>query len=291
MNTRSLTTGSRRVELVHHKQQERAECDRGSDDDPVGAEPVLLLSFVQHHLERAHAKREHADAPVIDAAILAADVRRVEDKKARQDHRRQAHRQVDVEDPPPAEIVREIAADHGAEHRRHHDAESPERHSLAAVLRREGLQHHGLRERLQGSAGGALYHAEEDQHRQRGRESAQKAGGGEAKDGGQQGAFAAEIVGDPAGHRQNDRVGYQVRGQRPGGLIHAGRKAARDVRQRDVDHGGVQHLHKGGAHDGHGDNPRVDLRCLLSGRRHPVPMSFMMPQNRTPLARDDLPVR
>ena len=41
-------------------------------DDPVGGEPVFLLSFIEHHLQRADTQGEHPDAPVIDPALLRA---------------------------------------------------------------------------------------------------------------------------------------------------------------------------------------------------------------------------
>jgi hypothetical protein len=146
LNTRSWTTGSRR----NHR----------GDHDPVGGEPVILLSFIEDHLQRAHAEREHADAPVIDAALLPPDVGRIEDEQPRHDDRSQADRQINIEDPAPTEVVGEVAADDGAEHGGHHDAESPKRHRLAPVPGREGFQHHGLRKRLKRSAGSALRHAE-----------------------------------------------------------------------------------------------------------------------------------
>ena len=75
-----------------------------------------------------------------------------------------AHRQIDVEDPAPTVVIGQPAAEHRTEHGRDHDAESPESHRLAAILWREGFEHHRLRKRLQRAAGRALNHAEEDQH-------------------------------------------------------------------------------------------------------------------------------
>ena len=61
----------RLVEFPHHeKQQAEAARDReGRDEDR--AEPVVLLSAVEHHLQRTQAEREQRKADVVDADALA----------------------------------------------------------------------------------------------------------------------------------------------------------------------------------------------------------------------------
>ena len=127
-------------------------------------EPVLLLALVEHELQRADADRQHADAPVVDRRDSLPQVRRIEDEQLRHDERRDADRNVDVEDPAPAVVVGQPAAEHRPENRRDDDAEAPEAHRLAAILRRERLEQHRLRQRLQRAAGRALHDAEHDQH-------------------------------------------------------------------------------------------------------------------------------
>ena len=99
------------------------------------------------------------------------------------------------------------------------------------------------------------------------REAAEKRREREAGDRQHQQALAAEAAGEPAGHRQDDRVGDQVRRQRPRRLVDRRRQAAGDVRQRHVDHGGVEHLHEGGEHHRDGDDPGVDL-ALVARAQH-----------------------
>ena len=70
--------------------------------------------------------------------------------------------------------------------------------------------------------------------------------------------LAAEQPDQPAGERQDDRVGDQVAGQDPGGLAPADRQAAGDVRQGDVGDRGVEHLHERRQRDRQGDDPVVD---------------------------------
>ena len=116
----------------------------------------------------------------------------------------------------------------------------------------------GLRKRLQSAAACALHDAgEQDDAEGRGR-SAEEGGDGEDDDAGEQEALAAEAAGKPVGGGQDDGVGDQVAGEDPGGLRVGGRERAGDVGQGDRGDGGVKHLHKGGEHDGNGDQPWVD---------------------------------
>ena len=144
---------------AHHGQQ-------GQRRDPVGPEPVLLLAFVEHHLQGSNAHRQHADAPVVHALRGSADVVRVEDKKPGHNDGRHTDRDVDVEDPAPTVAVRQPAAQDRTEHGSDHDAETPKAHGLATVPGREGFQKHGLRNRLKPAAARSLNHSEENQEGQ-----------------------------------------------------------------------------------------------------------------------------
>ena len=115
-----------------------------------------------------------------------------------------------------------------------------------------------------------------------GRQAAQERADGEQRHADHVEALAAEQHGEPAAHGQDDGVGNQVGGEHPGGFVDAGREAAGDVRQRDVGDAGIQHLHEGGQHDGHGDHPGVDggvaaldacgtRRCWAAGPRLALP--------------------
>ena len=170
-------------------------------------------------------------------------VGRIGDEHGDHDQAGDAHRQVDVEDPAPGISVGDPSAHGGAENGSGHDPQSKERHGLATLLRGILFEQHRLGKRLEPSAGDALQHAKEDQHGQAGRDPAQEARHGKARHHRQQHAFAAEVVGQPAAHGQDDGIGYQVRGKDPGGFIRGGRKAARNMGQADVDNGSVQHLH------------------------------------------------
>ena len=53
-----------------------------------------------------------------------------------------------------------------------------------------------------------------------------------------------------------------------------------DVRQRHVDHGGVQHLHEGAEHDRDGDDPGVDVLDVVQFERRfaavGIPLNTLM---------------
>ena len=69
---------------------------------------------------------------------------------------------------------------------------------------------------------------------------------------------AAQARRDPAGDRQDGRVGGQVAGEDPLAVDDRRRQAAGNVAQRDVGDGRIQHLHERGDDHGDGDDPGVD---------------------------------
>ena len=167
--------------------------------------------------------------------------------------------QVDVEDPAPAVVVGEPAAEHRTEDGRHHDAEAPEAHRLAAVAAGgKASSSTACESGCSAPPVAPCMMRKTHQHGQGRREAAQERGDREADDGQHEQPLAAEVVRQPAGHGQDDRVGHQVRRQRPRGFVDGGRQAARDVRQRHVHHRGVQHLHEGARTSPRRDDPRID---------------------------------
>src|ERR1039458_394151 len=59
--------------------------DDGEGDDEVGAEPVFLLAFVEHHFERAQTESQQAEAGVVDLEAVfeaaAHEVERIENQE------------------------------------------------------------------------------------------------------------------------------------------------------------------------------------------------------------------
>ena len=130
----------------------------------------------------------------------------------------------------------------------------------AALVHRKTFQQHRLGDGHHRAAADALKNARQNQRWQIPRQSAQHRGEREDGHTGKQHAFPAEIISQPAGHRQDDGVGNQIARQHPGGLVGGRRKAAGDVRQRDVGDGRVEHLHEHRHHHRHRDEPGIMAR-------------------------------
>ena len=206
---------------------------------------------------------------------IFGEVGRVFDEAIGEIEREDADRDVEEEDPAPGVVVDDPAADGGAEDGGRDDGDAVHGEGHAAFLRREGVGEDGLLAGLQAAAGRALQDAEEDEHAERGRESAEQRGDGEEEDAGHVEALAADAVGDPAADGQHHGVGDQVAGEDPGGFVGAGGERAADVGHGDVGDGGVERLHEGGEGDGDGDGPGigagsprvVECGCRRGGQR------------------------
>src|SRR6185437_11848016 len=143
--------------------QEKYKSDNAQDEqqeDEVRTKPVLLLAFVQHHLQAADAQRKITNAPVINPTLAAFDVWRILNEQHHHGHGRYADWNVDIEQPSPGVAVSNPAAQNRAKHGRNHNTQRPECHGLAPLLRWERLHEDRLRQRLQTSACRTLENAE-----------------------------------------------------------------------------------------------------------------------------------
>ena len=138
------------------------------------AEPVPLLPLAQEDLHAGHRQHDQPQADVIEAERLAPhlgalglEVVGVAQHGVVDDQGEQAGRDVDEEDPFPGVVVGDVAAERRPEHRRDQGRDAEERLRRALLLGREGVDQHGLRDRLQPAAAQPLEDAEDDQLRQR----------------------------------------------------------------------------------------------------------------------------
>ena len=72
--------------------------------DKRGAEPIIFLSLVEHHLQRSHAQSKQRDTNKVDAhacPLRSPQERRIFYQTHDQEHRQNSYRQVDEEDPAP----------------------------------------------------------------------------------------------------------------------------------------------------------------------------------------------
>ena len=250
---------------MHDEGIQAEDAERGFHDDLGRAEPVLQLAAIEEHLEGAEAETEKGEAQDVERHLPGL---RLGHEGHHAQEGQNAHRQVDVEDPAPAVEFRQIAAQGRAQDRANHDAHAPDRHGLAMLFVRIGIEQHGLRQGYEGRAEDALERAEQDHLLQRRRSAAEHGDQGEPADGHQEQALAAEAAFEESGGRSHDRRRHDIGGQDPGNLILGGTQGTLHMGQRHIGDGGVEGLHDGGQH--HRDRDVAAMGCSLSApeQRH-----------------------
>ena len=247
----------------HEHEGERAH-DRRPDDESR-AEPVVLEPAVEHELEGAEegCDQHEADEVEPDAALRrrpALRGRLLAQQDGNRRHRGEADRAVDQEAPMPGHVVGKPPAKRRPDHRRDHHGDAEQRKRLAALFRRKCIREDRLRHRYHAAAAEALQDAKEQQRLQIPGEAAQHRGGREHPEADEEEALAAHHPGEERARRQDDRIRDQVGRHHPRSLVLAHPHAARDVGQRHVGDGGIEHFHEGCERDHRGDQPGVDGR-------------------------------
>ena len=232
------------------------------------AEPVFFLPLVEHDLQRPDGDGEQAQTDAVDAAEFLADaleVGRVFNDAAGENDGENADGDIEEEDPAPAIVVGDPAADGGPDGGCHHDGHPVEGERDAAFFRREGIGQDGALAGLQAPTRRALKDAEEDQQRERTGETATERKNGESDDTAHVEALAADAVGNPAADGQNNGVRDQVRGKNPRGLFVTGAERPGNVRQGNIGDGRIERFHERGERDCESDDPRIESRlpCLI----------------------------
>ncbi len=156
-----------RILLGQFPDDEDRKADRGNDreaDDPCRSEPVILAPRVEHDLERADRKHQQHQPDIVDALALDRGFKG-RDQPVDEEQADGDDRQVDEEDPRPAPIVADQAAEDRPEDRGGGGGHRPDREADRRALARKDAQQQGLRQRHQRAAGKALRHTEGDEHR------------------------------------------------------------------------------------------------------------------------------
>ena len=185
LRSRKMSIGDEGVRRGERVGEEEVEGRGGHDrrqDDLVGIEPAQLLAAVEHELQGADADAERCKPEPVErqAAIALGLVHEGQQPERGGD----AEGKVDEEDPAPAVVLRQPAAEDRAHDRADHDAHAPKRHGPAALLERIDLEHDRLRQRHQRGAEHALHHAEQHDLLDALGDAAQHGGDGEACDAG-----------------------------------------------------------------------------------------------------------
>jgi hypothetical protein len=221
-------------------QGDRGGGERG-DGQGVGPPGVAGADQAVGDGRRGHREREGA------GHVEPAGPRRLRLGHAahREHDRGQADRQVDQEDPAPAEVLGEHAADERAGGRRGAVDRAPdaERHAPVAAL--IGHVEQGHRGGEHGRTAGALQHPGRDQRLLVRGDRAQQRGGGEQDGSGDVGAAAAVPVGERTGAEQQGGQGEGVAVEHPLQVGVAGAEPVGDGRQGDHDDGDVHEQQEG----------------------------------------------
>ncbi len=187
----------------------------------------------------------------------------------------------------PGVIVAQPAAQRGPDDRRHHHGDAIKREGLPAFGGRKRRSEDRLRHRRHAAAREPLQHTKEEKRIEIPGDAAAHGANREQDQAGDEEIAAAEGLGDPARRAKDDGIGDEIGRHHPGRLIGPHRKAARDVAQRDIRDGGVEHLHERRDRDHDGDHPRVDalelaflfLACSSLCVAHGLPLLTPAPMN------------
>src|SRR5882724_1302924 len=239
-----------------HQHQHRENLDESA------RQPVLALPLVQNNLHAAKPQADQSDSDIIHAEPFAhfrlLHVRWIADQHRRQEQRNYSHRDVDVENPSPRKIVRNPAAQPWPNRRRHNHRDPVHRERHPPLFQRKRVVQNRLLARLQTAAARALHNAEQHQHAQARRQSAQERTHREQRHANHVKPLASHQSRKPSGKRQHNRVRHQIRRQHPRRFVRSRRQTSRNVRQRHVRNRCVQHFHERRERHRYGDHPGVD---------------------------------
>src|SRR3984885_15122378 len=186
--------------LPEDDKDQRRGRDDGQPQNEVRFEPVIALTFVEDDLKGSEAERDETEAGVVDAGfakLAALEVGRILDEARGEKQRNNSDWNIDKENPAPGEVVGNPTAERRADGRCHDngDAIDGERHSPFGGC--ECIGQNSLLARLQSAAARALEDAEEDEHAEVGRESAEERTDGEDGDTAHVEMFAADNRREP----------------------------------------------------------------------------------------------
>ena len=233
--------------------EEDAERDEAAD---VGIGPFAELLVREADEDRHEGRDQQRGAEVVDASRSASASRWVGSVRQMMNSTTSAQRDVDVEDPVPADVVGDQAADGRTDEEREAEHGAEEALVLAALGGREDVADDGERDREQRAGAEALDAAEQDElPHLLGQAAQQPSRSRKMPTPMQEDRPAAEEVGQLAVDRPADRRGQQVRGERPDVDVVA-LQIGDDHRQGGAHDGLVE----GGQEDAQQDAPRISMR-------------------------------
>ena len=247
----STTRNRTRPEDAEHEQH-----------DHLGREPgVRRAAEAREQHDRRQRGREQRRAEIVDPV---GDGRRLAVEHGgdhEQGHR--PDRQVDVEDPAPAQVVDEEAAEQRADDGRDAEDAAEEAGVAAALARRDDVADDGHRRHHQAAGAETLQRAEPDQLRHRLAGPAERGADQEEDDGELEHRLAAVEVAELPVQRPGHRRRQQVAGHHPRDVLEPV-QVADDRRQRGRDDRLVERREQQDEHQRAED--QADARCHRLGR-------------------------
>ena len=231
----------------------------GPEAEHLGGAPAVA-GRLHDRVDGGHQRDgdEHRAEPV-DAVLESAAVVGGDQRLAQRD-RRGADRKVDEEDPVPVQRLRQRAAGEQAERAAGDGREHVGAHRLGAVAGRRELGHHdGEDHRHRQRAADALDEAGDDQESLAGREAAERRGGREDDDAGEEHALTADQVAEAAGQQQEAAERDQKRVDDPGQVALGEVEVALDRGQRHVHDRRVEDDHELCQADHHEGKPAATV--------------------------------
>ena len=228
--------GHKRAHAYRHKEREHGET--------TGTHALRLLERQQH---RHDAGDEQHEAHAVEGPRLLAG--RPGDETQREQHGNDTQRHVDKKHAAPAEMMREIAADHGPERagRHHHAGEIAL--VAGAFARRDRLADQSLRQRHQAAAAETLQDARESQHLDAGGRGAQQRSRKEDAERNEHHALAAVDVAQLTVDGSGDGAGDEIGDHHPRDALDSAERGG-NRRERGGDDRLVHHRQEHRQHDG-----------------------------------------
>jgi hypothetical protein len=246
-----------RLRLAQLDRREGAEQDGCGDEetDDAAARPAPVAAAQQPEHEGEQSTRQREETRQVEGPVLL--VARLDELAQTGGNAGYADRDVDEEDPAPAHVRRECAADERPDRDRHPDRSAPEPESRAALAAVELLGDDRERDREHPGAADPLRSSGNDQPKWRRRRPTERRGHREEPDRDEEHPLAAEQVTERAGVEHHRREGQRVRVHDPLQVGERGVQLLLDVRQRDVDYGDVEeeHEHRHAHHGQHAPFP------------------------------------
>ena len=239
--------------LLQQEEHGQDGCGHEQGHDRAVPRVALTLDEGEGQTEQAGGGEGHADQVEL---VLALDpgVRNEGERHRQHDH---PDRHVDDEDPPPAGVGHQHAAQRRAGNGGQAGDGAPDAQGGAASIGRERGDDDGHRLRHQHGCADALHGSEGDQQRRVGRQPAGQAGQGEDHDSADEQVALAAQVAQPAGGDQQHGQHQDVGVDHPEDLVERGVQGGDHARDGDVDDRQVEQGHEEPQGQGDQDRPRV----------------------------------